>query len=345
MLSINSFMFSSEMAPWRQFAITLLSTAAFLLTGLVALAYVIDPYDTGRSLLFTKSGVRPQGPRTANASRGRDQAFNAMIVGNSHIQLIAPERLKKATGLDFVQLATPASGVKEHLSLIDWFLRHQKEPPKALVVSIDDFWCTSDPKLPNDKPFPFWLYSANPLEYVTGLVRFDVLEELLRRIEYLFRDAAERARPDGYWDYEPEYITLGYTTDPAIRQRLEQKPYANAPRYDHDPKLNERQFPAVAKLRQLAATLPEATALLLVMPPVYSNALPPHGTEQAFLLHACKAAVMAVQGDHARTAVVDWRVDRPEIHVPRLFFDTSHYRQPIAKAIEADIAEALRQFR
>ncbi|WP_114943043.1 hypothetical protein [Microvirga calopogonii] len=333
------------MAPWRRFTITLLGTAVLLLTGFVALAYLVDPYDTGRSPLVTKPGVRPQGPRTANASRGRDQAFNAMIVGNSHIQLIAPERLKKLTGFDFVQLATPASGAKEHLSLIDWFLRHRKETPKAIVVSIDDFWCTSDPDLPNDKPFPFWLYSADPWEYVRGLVRFNVLEETSRRIGYLFGAAAERARPDGYWDYEPEYIGLGYTTDPAVRQRLEQKPYANALRYDHDPKPAERQFPAVARLRELAARLPEETALLLVMPPVYSNTLPPHGTEQAFLLHACKAAAMGVQEAHARTAVVDWLVDRPEIHAPELFFDVSHYRQPIAKAIEADIAEALRQVR
>ncbi|WP_262271434.1 hypothetical protein [Microvirga yunnanensis] len=331
------------MAPWRQFAITLLGAAAILLTGFVALAYVIDPYDTGRSSLFTKPGVRPQGPRTANASRGRDQAFNAVIVGNSHIQLLAPDRLKHLTGLNFVQLATPASGAKEHLKLIDWFLRHRKEAPKAVVVSIDDFWCRSDPELPNDKPFPFWLYSANPLEYVRGLVRFDVLEEVSQRIDYLFRAASERARPDGYWDYEPEYIGLGYTTDPGIRRRLDQKPYADAVRYDHDPKNAERRFPAVARLRELAVTLPEETALLLVMPPVYGNALPPPGTEQAFLLHACKAAAQAVQRDHTRTAVVDWLVDRPEIHVSDLFFDTSHYRQPIAKAIEADIAAALRR--
>jgi len=323
----------------------LLAATAVLLTGFVALAYVIDPYDTGRSPLFAKPGVRPQGPRTANASRGRDQAFNAMIVGNSHIQLVAPERLRKITGLDFVQLATPASGPKEHLTLIDWFLRNRLDEPKALVIGIDDFWCISDPKLPNDKPFPFWLYSADPLEYVEGLVRFDVLEELSRRIGYLFSASAERARPDGYWDYEPEYIKLGYKTDPAFRQRLEQKPYANAARYDRDPKLSERQFPAVARLRELAAKLPKETALLLVMPPVYINALPPPGTEQAFQLNACKAAVMKVQGDHARTAVVDWLVDRPEIRVPELFFDASHYRQPIAKAIEADIAEALRQVR
>jgi hypothetical protein len=335
----------SEAASWRRFAVALLLTSTVFLVSFIGLAYVIDPYDTGRSPLFIKLGVRPQGPRTANASRGRDQAFNAMIVGNSHIQLISPERLKKATGLDFVQLATPASGAKEHLILIDWFLRHRTEPPKAIVISIDDFWCKSDPTLADEKPFPFWLYSANTLEYVKGLVRFDVLEEIPQRVSYYLGEALERARPDGYWDYEPEYIGLGYTTDPAKRQRLKQKLYADAARYDHDPKGGERQFPAVTKLRALAASLPQETALLLLMPPIYSNALPPPGTEQAFLVQSCKTAVAAVKQDHTRTAVVDWLVDRPEVRVPDLFFDMSHYRQPIAKAIETDMAEALGQLR
>ena len=53
--------------------------AAVLLIGILGAAYAIDPYDTGRSGLLKKPGVRPQGPRTANASRGRDPAFNAAV--------------------------------------------------------------------------------------------------------------------------------------------------------------------------------------------------------------------------------------------------------------------------
>src|SRR3712207_1811410 len=79
---------------WRRFSLVLVLSAAAALAGLVGLAYAVDPYDTGRSRLFAKAGVRPQGPRTAAASRGRDPAFDAAIVGNSHIQLLSPERLK-----------------------------------------------------------------------------------------------------------------------------------------------------------------------------------------------------------------------------------------------------------
>jgi hypothetical protein len=319
--------------------------AAAVLAAMVAIAYAVDPYDTGRSTLFDKPGVRPQGPRTVGASRGRDPAFNAMIVGNSRIQLISPERLKEATGLDFVQLAVPGSGPKEHLTLIDWYLRHRREPPKALVVSVDDTWCASDPALTNEKPFPFWLYSADRLEYARGLVRYDILEELPRRLAYIFGKNPERARPDGYWDYEPDYIGLGYTTNPAIRQRLEQTPHAGAPRLDGDPLEGKRQFPAAGKLREIAASLPADAALILVIPPSYKNLLAPPGTEQALAQQACKAAIAAVAQVHAKTALIDWRVDRPENRDSELFFDMMHYRQPIARAVEADIVDALRRVR
>jgi hypothetical protein len=87
---MNSSTSSFEAAAWRRFAVTLVAVAVALLAGLLVVIYAVDPYDTGRSTLFAKAGVRPQGPRTANPSRGRDPAFDAMIVGNSRIQKSPP---------------------------------------------------------------------------------------------------------------------------------------------------------------------------------------------------------------------------------------------------------------
>lgn len=347
---MNSSIFSSDpgygVSPWRRFAVTLVAGVAAILAGLIGIIYMIEPYDTGRSPFFAGAGLRALAPATANASRGRNPGFNAMIVGNSRIQLISPERLKPTTGLDFVQLSVPGSGPKEQLALIDWFLRHRTKPVKALLVSLDDTWCTSDPDLTNSRPFPFWLYSASILEYVRGLLRYDVLEEVPPRLAYLLGASSERARADGYWDYDAEYANRGSKWWPERRKELEEKPYANARRYDRDPQEGQRSFPAAGRIGALAASLPADAALILVIPPFYKNSLPPEGTEQAFRLQACKATIVdAAQKSHARTAEVDWRVDRPETRNPEHFFDRIHYRQPIARAIEADIAEAVRQLR
>jgi hypothetical protein len=133
-----------------------------VMTALAA-AFVLDPYDTGRSALVERPGVRPQGPRTAGASRGRDLAFNAAVFGNSRIQLLSPERLNGITGLSFVQLSVPGTGPKEQLTLIQWFMRHHPDA-RALVIGADKNWCTADPTMRSEHPFPYWLYSPNFLE-------------------------------------------------------------------------------------------------------------------------------------------------------------------------------------
>lgn len=318
---------------WRRFAVAAVAGAAAVLLAVLGSAYAIDPYDTGRSSLFEKPGVRPQGPRTAGASRGRDPAFDAAIFGNSHVQLLSPERLRASTGLPFVQLSVPATGPKEQLVMIDWFLRHHREP-RVLVIGADERWCTSDPELPNDKPFPFWLYARGRLEYLRGLLRYDILEELPRRIGYVLSARARRASADGYWDYEPAYGDLGYASDPKLRARLAQ-------RVENYVGNATGRFPAAARLRALVAGLPPDLAVVLVFPPVYATALPSPGSPGAAADRACKSALAEAVAGHRRAAVVDWRVDRPEAHNADWFFDHTHYRQPIAMLVEKDIAGAV----
>lgn len=332
---MSSSISSSEAgAAWRQFAVTLLGAAAAALVGIVGLAYAVDPYDSGRSALFAKPGVRPQGPRTAAASRGRDQTFDSAVIGNSHVQLLSPARLKEKTGLAFVQLSVPASRPKEHLVLLDWFLRHRRTPPRAVILGVDTTWCTQDPKLTNDKPFPFWLFSANPLAYARGLIRYDILEELPRRLAYVFGRSPERARPDGYWDYEADYMQLGYDRRPDLRARLE----VEAGDWATDPR---GFFPAANALREAATMLPAQTALIILFPPSYVRSQPKPGTPAAAADEACKARFREIAASRPRTAVVDWRSGRAPNRDPVLFFDQTHYRQPIAELVENDVAKSL----
>jgi len=328
---------AARAAKWTGFTGAFLSAAVLIAAAFLTAAFLIDPYDSGRSPLKLGEGVRPQGPRTALASRGRDPRFTGAIFGNSHIQLISPEELRAKTGIPFVSLIAPATQPKETFATIDWFLRHHREtPPKAIVVGIDNYWCTANPALPNEKPFPFWLLSRSLSEYVGGLMRFDLLEELPRRISYLTSGKAERARPDGYWDYESGYGVQGYGTNPEIIARLQKPIEAGGGNVDGP-------FPAATGLEALMKAAPAGTALILVRPPVYVTALSKPGTRDAAADAACRKAFADLAARRARTALVDWRVDRPELRDPSLFFDHSHYRQPIARLVEADIAEAIRK--
>ncbi|KRE04646.1 hypothetical protein ASE61_06880 [Bosea sp. Root670] len=328
---------AARAAKWTGFTGAFLSAAVLIAVAFLTAAFLIDPYDSGRSPLKLGEGVRPQGPRTALASRGRDPRFTGAIFGNSHIQLISPEELHAKTGIPFVSLIAPATQPKETFATIDWFLRHHRAaPPQAIVVGIDNYWCTANPALPNEKPFPFWLLSRSLPDYLGGLMRFDLLEELPRRIGYLTSGKAERARPDGYWDYESGYGVQGYGTNPEIIARLQKPIEAGGGNVDG-------AFPAATGLEELMKAAPAETVLILLRPPVYVTALSKPGTRDAAADAACRKAFADLAARRPRTALVDWRVDRPELRDPKLFFDHSHYRQPIARLVEADIADAIRK--
>ncbi len=320
-------------AAWRRFSIRLVVAAALLLAGYLALALAVDPYDTGRPRLIARDGVRPQGPRTAAASRGRDPAYDAAIIGNSHIQLIAPANLRAATGIPFVQLAVPGTGPGEQLIVADYFLRHHPRA-RALVIGADSFWCTGDPALPPLRPFPSWLLAEDWASYLRGLLRITVAGEVVNRIGWAMRAAPRRAAPDGYWDYEPDYLKLG---DPDMPARVASR--AKAAPDDPDPGEGGPGFPAAARLRALTDRLPPETALVLVFPPVFAATQARPGTPRAAAQAACRAALAAAVAPRGR--IVDWSGDRPELHDSRLFFDASHYRQPLARRLEADIVAAI----
>ncbi len=329
----------SRVGDWAGFARLFLCVAVGLFAGFLALAYLIDPYDSGRSTLFSVGAVRPQGPRTAAASRGRDPAFTGAIFGNSRIQLIDPTRLSAATGIPFVQLSVTATRPAEQLALMGWFLRHHPKP-EALVLGIDDFWCVGDPALPNDKPFPFWLYSPDILSYLRGLLRWPVAQEVVGRIGWLRSGNRKVARADGFWDYEPEYIRLG-ERDAAFLTRVRETPVPDDP----DPATSGPGFPAADRLAAFLAALPAEVPVVMVFPPVYVAGTGRPGTERAKAENACRAAMIGALARHPLGRVVDARRDRPASHDPTLFFDHTHYRHNLARPLADEIAATLNGLR
>jgi hypothetical protein len=320
-------------AIWRRFATTLVAATILLFGGLAGIAVVLDPFDTGRFAVVRVRGVPDQGPRMAHASRGRDPQFDGAIIGNSHIQLVSPERLGSATGIRFVSLTVPATGPREQFALLDYFLRHRTSPVRALVFGIDAYWCTPDPELKNSTPFPFWLYDPSPITYLGGLIRYDTLERLPQRVQYaLGLSGRRRARPDGYWDYEQDARWPAATA--AVEVRLANRGTAGAMNLTG-------RFPAIDKLGLTLSRLPADLDVVLVRPPAYITAQPEPGTPAVQADAACLAALQRAAAGRPRTTVIDWQVDRPENRRADNYLDHTHYRGTLAKAVESDIVQAL----
>lgn len=318
---------------WREFAAAIVCGVVALAVGYLALAVLVDPYETGRVTLLSRGAVRPQGPRTAVALRGRDEAYRGALIGNSHLQLIEPATLSRLTGIPFVQLSVPATGPAEQFAVLRWFLRHHPKP-EAIVLAADAFWCADDPAFPSEHPFPYWLV-GDWTSYLRGLFRLTAAQETVNRIGWLFSRKHQSAAADGWWDYEPDYLALGYGRDSKIRERL--KIPAGA-----EPEIHRAgPFPIEARLGAALAEVPPATPVVLLFPPVYAAAEPPAGSPRAKAEASCRGAIRAGLSRHPLSAVVDWRDGRPQSRDPAAFFDQSHYRLPVAQAIGAEIANAI----
>lgn len=309
---------------------TFVVTAAVLLVGLLATVVALDPYDTGRLALVRKHGIPETGPRIANASRGRDPAFNAALIGNSRVQMVEPSRIDAATGLKFVTLMVPAIRPEEQLVLLRWFLRNHPRP-EALVIGLDEWWCL--PSIKADKPFPFWLYAETTLGYIGGLLRYEALEQVSRRLAYLAGSTA-RARPDGFWDYEQDYLAIGATEPVLHHQRLS----APRPTESDNP---SNSFPGLAQLAEVLRQVPPATPLLLTWSPVHESYRPVPGSAADATWRACRESAQRLAVSHPRGAVLDWSGDRPESRDEANFFDRTHYRRALGQQFADAIGQRL----
>lgn len=322
---------------WRGYARSLLLFVVGIFAAYLVLAVLVDPYDTGRSTLLSRGAVRPQGPRTASAVRGRDPAYTGAVIGNSHIQLIEPAALTRLTGIPFVQLSVPATGPMEQFAVLAWYLRHHAQPA-ALVLSADAFWCADDPAFPSEHGFPYWLLGGWP-DYLQGLIRFPAAQETVNRLGWLLNPRRKTAAADGWWNYEANYLGQGFGIDAAKISALE-KPVGPEPELHHG-----GPFPIADRLRVELARIPARTPVVVVFPPVYASAGPPPGSPRDAAEIACRAAVRGALATHNLSTVVDWR-EGPHPETGRdLFFDRTHYRLPLAQALTQDIAAAIVRLR
>jgi hypothetical protein len=318
----------SEASAWGRWLAAFLGALVLGAALVYALVLVVDPYDSGRVGLLGIRGVDDASPRTANASRARDQQFDSAVIGNSTGQLIKPSELSRLTGLHFVQLTTPGTGPREQLAILDYFVRRH---PKigALVIVTDESWCSRDAALPPQHPFPYWLYEEGNLDFLGRLFSSRALSLTWRRI-LVGLGLRQRTAPDGYWDYE----LLGPREfQPVI-----------VPRNDGGlaPGQVSEDFPGVALLGAAIKKLPADVPVVLLVPPAYYMMLPRAGTLAAAEQQACAVALRKLVAGRAQSNFIDFRVDNALTRDRANFMDFGHYRAPIARRMEQGIAESIR---
>jgi hypothetical protein len=296
---------------------------------ILVLMIAVDPYDSGRFGWLGIAGVTDKIESTADASRARDPRFDSAIFGDSTGQLLNPARLSQATGARFVQLVAPGAYPRAHLAILDFFLRHHPRVG-ALVIVMDDLWCTRELARRPRNSFPFWLYRGNTLEYAGRLFSWSAIDRLVQRIT-IGLGVRARMNPDGFWSYE-EVWPPG-KKQPAIAPLEEPPPFTG--------KVSDA-FPVEALLGDAIGKLPADVPVVLLMPPTFYTMVPRPGSFAAAEHEACATAFRRIVAGRPRSNFIDDRVDNALTRDPANFADLFHYRAKIARKMEEGIAASIR---
>jgi hypothetical protein len=329
----RSILTDANARAWRHFVVVFVAGLVASLGFVLATIILIDPYDTGYFPSLVGPGVVDDNDLTGTVGRGRDPRFDAAIFGNSHGLLLDPARLSPATGLSFVQLTTLGSGPWEQMALIAYFLRRHDDA-KAIVIAADQTWCTQksapvNAAGPSGYRFPDWLFGESRLRYLANMLNSRPYGLVRRRILFAMGRFAP-IDPAGVAAYPSNWA--GVPPD-ALRE-------PGAPVLGPSTKTSHG-FPAIDRLDTLIAAIPDRIAVVVAMPPLYSELLPDAGTRQAAELGACKARLArAVTGRHG-SAFLDFLVDSPLSRDRANFLDLHHMREPAARAMETQIADTL----
>jgi hypothetical protein len=100
-------------------------------------------------------------------------------------------------------------------------------------------------------------------------------------------------------------------------------------------------FAAVPLLRDFLRDVPATTQIVLVMVPHYYVDLPIPDTPAAAEIDLGKAKFRELAAERPNTFVLDFRNDGELARDRHNFWNRNHYRMPIARLIEAQIAAAL----
>ena len=321
--------------------------ACFVITFITSLAAVyffiliLDPY--GIVLPLTQRELQYGNQRTLYPQIVRSKRFDAFIVGTSTARLIDPQILNAPFAARFANLSMNSMLAWEQKTMMEYLIR-VSGPPKVLIVALDGAWCVPDADKIRflKEGFPDWLYDDDRWNDYLYLLNIPTLKLALRQVLYNFGLVFAHVRDDGYGVFVPpdeQYDILH------VRQKIwaGQEPKIPADARPFELSESGRQalnFPALPWLDAILAKLPSSTRKVLAYMPVHVASQPVPGTKDAVVEAECKSRIATIA--RARGAmVIDWRFASPLTREDSNYWDSLHYRLPVANRITHDLAAAV----
>lgn len=335
---------AQQAQAWRRFSAQFIGVFAGGLAAVYLFTALIDPY---HSIPFSLRMDRPIvsiSQRYMYPQIVRSGRFDGVVVGSSTSRLIDPDLLNPGFGRRFANLSMDSMTAWEQKQLVSLFLR-EVGAPKALIVGLDVVWCSPDADRQRITPagFPEWLYDANRWNDVLYILNSATLEIAVRLAGNKLGLYRERLRGDGFGVFVPpeEQYDLkraqGHIWQRRAREIVPQKPAVTLSEAERA----ALRFPALAYLDDMLAALPPETEVVLAFMPVHVAAQPVPGTRAAEIEAECKARIAAI-GKSRDAIVADWRIPSSITTQDTNYWDSLHYRLPVAHRVANDLAGPVR---
>lgn len=162
------------------------------------------------------------------------------------------------------------------------------------------------------------------------MFHWGAVESTFKRIAIWLGFMPQARRRDGY-------IPLTRPDDPKVlaeRLLAVTRPSAGEP--------TSAPFPALDSLTAALAAAAPDTRAALVYAPIYAGGLPAEGSVLAARMESCKDRVRSLARERPSTWYLDLQIDDPLTRDAANFEDVIHYREPVARWFEAQLALPIR---
>ena len=332
-----------DAAGWRSMA----RTAGVTLAGGLALVsgaiFLVDPYDV---VPFSPPAARPMmdlNQRWLYPGVARSGRFDSYVIGTSTIRLLDPQRLDRAFGGRFANLAMNSATAWEQDQLARVILR-AGGPPRTLVIGIDTVWCArdADTQRITFRGFPEWMYDDNRWNDLLHLFNGKTFEIAGRLVGYWLGLREPRYRDDGFEVFVPPEESYDLARARAAHLYPDGKPLPSpvVPPVSLAPAVVESlRFPAHDWVDGLLGETRGRTRVILAAMPVHVAAQPVPGSEAAAIEQVCLDRLAAIARRHG-ALMVDWRYPSPLTREDSNYWDPLHYRLPVAERLVEDLRQA-----
>jgi hypothetical protein len=329
------------MMGWRRFSLVVVTSFLAIVFASATFVLLMNPYGNLRPSLFREHVIMDNNQRFQYPALIRSGQFDSIVMGTSDARLLHPASLENIFGGRFANLAMNAGTTWEQYRLVDLFIR-EVERPRFLLMALDHVWCRQGVKVGDitHRGFPEWIYDDDRLNDVLYMVNAKALETSFRRLGYLLNLKPARFVA-GYEVFTPpeDAYDLLKAKRKIWRENTSQSIKAVDPPYLPTPE--ERagwQFPALVWLSEILSRFPGDVVFAFM--PVHVRSQPVPGSLEAAKENECKQRIIEIARRY-RAPVVDFRIWSEITSTDSNYWDSLHYRLPIADRIVRGIERAL----